>query len=135
MNLQGKRIFYVEDDVKNRSLVQIILEQAGAIIGFECWGKDQTLPRLRAFAPVDLILLDLMLPKGVTGYDVFDSIRADEAFAAVPIAAISASDPSIEIPKLRARGFSGFLSKPIDLHTFPIQIGTLINREQIWQNY
>jgi CheY-like chemotaxis protein len=135
MKLEGKRIFYVEDDVKNRSLVQIILEQAGATIGFERWGKDQTLPRLRAFAPVDLILLDLMLPRGVTGYDVFDAIRAEPEFAHVPIVAISASDPSIEIPRTRARGFAGFISKPIDLQSFPTQISTLINGQQIWETY
>jgi CheY-like chemotaxis protein len=132
MLLADKRIFYVEDDVKNRAIAHMILEREGAKVGFERWGREDTLKRLREFAPVDLILLDLMFPRDVSGYDVFDMIRSQPEFAHIPIVAVSASDPSIEIPKTKAKGFAGFISKPVSLHTFPAQILAFLNGEEAW---
>ena len=129
--LQGKRIFCIEDDPRNRAIAQMILEQAGATVGFERWGRDETLTKLKAFAPVDIILLDLMFPGGISGYAIFDSIRSDAQFADVPIVAVSASDPAIEIPKARRKGFSGFISKPIDLRLFPQQVQAFIAGESL----
>jgi len=130
--LKGKRIFYVEDDLSNRAIVQMIIEQEGAKLGFERWGRTDALIRLKAFMPVDVILMDLMLPSGISGYDVFDAIRADSHFAHVPIVAVSASDPTIELPKVRSKGFAGFISKPINLVHFPKQLLSVINGQLVW---
>jgi len=81
---------------------------------------------------VDLIVLDLMLAEGVTGFDLFDQIRGIEKYAAVPIIAVSAMDPSIAIPKLRKQGFSGFIAKPIDNVQFPRQLACIIAGETVW---
>lgn len=131
MLLKGKRIFYVEDDVRNRAIVQLVLEQHGATMDFERWGKD-TIERLRAFAPIDIILLDLMFPDRVTGYDVYQAIRREPEFDHIPIVAVSAADPAIEMSKTRAMGFDGFISKPIHLVVFPKQILSVLQGQHIW---
>lgn len=132
MLLKDKRIFYIEDDLKNRSIVQAILEQAGARFSFERWGKDETLQRLHDFSPVDIILLDLMFPDHVSGYDIYARIRADSQFAAVPILIVSAADPAIEMPKARKLGLSGFIAKPIDFRLFPQQIADCLAGQAVW---
>ncbi|MCB9438549.1 MAG: response regulator [Anaerolineales bacterium] len=132
ISLKGKRIFYIEDNLQNRALVQLMLERYGATISFERWGGDDLLPRLEAFLPIDLILLDLMFPNHVSGYDIFDRIRERPAFAEIPIVAISAADPAVEMSKARAKGFSGFIGKPINLLQFPQQIAQLLEGEQVW---
>jgi CheY-like chemotaxis protein len=131
LKLQDKRIFIIEDNLSNRAIMQILLEQNGAKTSFERWGTE-TLPRLKAFAPVDIILLDLMFPRGVTGYDLFEQIRKDNQFIAVPIVAVSASEPSEAIPKTKEKGFSGFISKPVDYDRFPEQIIAILNKEPVW---
>lgn len=131
MILLGKRIFIIEDNVANRAIAQLLLEQHGAKTAIERWGMD-AVPRLREFMPVDAILLDLMFPNNITGYDVFDSIRAHEEFNAIPIVAVSASDPNSAIPLTKARGFTGFISKPINLAIFPEQIARIIEHEPVW---
>lgn len=131
-SLRGKRVFYVEDDLKNLTLTQAILEVAGATFTSERWLKNTTLAKLRAAQPLDIILLDLMYPNGVTGYQIFELIRADAAFNHVPIVAVSASDPAVEIPRLRQVGFNGFIAKPITLHTFPKQVAAAIAGEAVW---
>jgi len=131
MILQHKRIFIVEDNVANRAIQQLILEQHGAKTAIERWGVE-TVERLMAFRPVDVILLDLMFPNGITGYDIFDDIREHSEFAHIPIVAISASDPNDSIPKTKAHGFAGFIAKPINVVLFPQQILQVINKEPVW---
>jgi CheY-like chemotaxis protein len=129
--LKNKRIFMVEDKVENRSIMQLLLEQQGAKVAFERWGRD-TVERLQAFAPVDLILLDLMLPNNVTGYDIFDRIKAVPEFSDIPIVAVSAMDAAVAIPRVREKGFAGFIAKPIEFDGFAYQIAQAINRKPIW---
>jgi CheY-like chemotaxis protein len=132
MLLKGKRIFLTEDNLTNRSVIQLLLERDGAIFAFERWGTETT-ERLQKFAPVDIILLDLMLPNNITGLDLFDQIRAMPGFEHVPIAAVSAKDPSIAIPEVQAKGFDGFIAKPINRLRFAHQIASIIAGEKIWQ--
>lgn len=133
MILKGKRIFYIEDNLQNRSIVQLLLEQHGATISFERWGEMREVSkRLDALMPVDLILLDLMFPRGVSGYDIFDALRQEEKYRAIPIVAISAADPAVEMAKARAKGFAGYISKPINLMQFPQQVAQLIAGERVW---
>lgn len=132
MLLQNKRIFIVEDNLANRAIEQILLEQEGARTAFERWGTH-TIEKLRQFAPVDIILLDLMFPNDVTGYDIFDEIRKYEEFRHIPIVAVSASDPASAIPKTRAYGFDGYISKPVIFDLFPRQIADLMVGQPVWQ--
>lgn len=131
MLLKDKRIFITEDNVFNRSIMELLLEKEGATIAFERWGTD-TLERLQKFKPVDIIILDLMFPRGITGFDVYDNIRAYPEFANVPIIAVSAKDPEIALPECKAKGFAGFISKPVNHMIFAQQIAALIEGEAIW---
>lgn len=129
--LDEKRIFMVEDNLENRIIIQLALVRTSAILEFDRWGRD-TLRKLAWFSPVDLILLDLMLPHGESGFEIFTQIRQKPEFATVPIAAVSAADPSLAIRKCRDMGFSGFIAKPIDDELFAPQLEKLIKGEAVW---
>ncbi len=131
MLLNNKMIFIVEDNIQNRVIFQVGLVVHGAKIEFERWGKD-TLERLEAVREVDLIILDLMLPGGASGYTIFEEIRALPKYQNIPIIAVSAADPTIALPKTRSMGFSGFIAKPIDDMLFPRQIADVIAGKAIW---
>ena len=115
----------------NKAVMQLLLEWQGAKVVSDRWGTG-AMQRLQAFSPVDIILLDLMLPNSLTGYEVFDQIRQVPEFDSVPIVAVSAADASAAIPKARAQGFNGYIAKPIDYDLFPRQVEKLINREPVW---
>jgi len=129
--LQGKRIFYVEDDLRNRAIIQMIVEQQGAKLSFERWGKE-ALTKMRAALPLDLILLDLMLPNNISGYDIYAQLRQDSLFDGIPVAIVSASDASLEMAKARQLGLNGYIAKPVDMDLFPRQLASLIAGEQVW---
>jgi two-component system, sensor histidine kinase and response regulator len=130
MKLIGKRIFIVEDNTMNRITYQMILKLSGAVLEFDRWGRD-TLYRLKGFEP-DLIIMDLMITKGRSGFDIFDDIRKHPEYDAVPIVAISASEPAVSLPLCRDKGFDGFIVKPVDDELLPDQLARLIEGEQIW---
>ena len=131
MSLKGKRVFVIEDDLRNKAIAQMLLERSGAIVGFERWGTN-TIEKLQSFNPIDIILLDLMFPRGVTGYDIFEEIRAHSEFDAIPIVAVSASDTSVAIPKTQEMGFAGFIAKPIDFYRFTAQIEQILENQEVW---
>ncbi len=130
--LQSKRIFIIEDNLANRTIEQMILERNGAKTAIERYGGSETIKNLKAFAPIDIIIMDLMLPEGVSGFDVADNIRKLPEFERVPIVAVSATDPAESMPKVVAKGFAGFISKPIDFDLFPKQIARILDGEKIW---
>ncbi len=133
MILQNKRIYLLEDDPVNFSIIRTILRSQGAVPILDHWG-DTSLKRIINHPfPIDLFILDLMLPGKVTGYDVFDAIQTHEKFKEVPAVIVSAADSDIEIPKAKQRKMAGFIKKPIDRHEFPQQILSIINGETIWQ--
>ena len=132
MLLYGKHIFIVEDNVQNRVVFQMLLRKQGADVDFERWGQD-TVFRLQNSTQVDMILLDLMLAEGVSGFDLYTDIRTQlPQFAAVPIVAVSAMEPALAIPKAQALGFSGFIGKPINGLIFAEQLANILNGESIW---
>ncbi|MEO0561956.1 MAG: response regulator [Chloroflexota bacterium] len=131
MNLKNTRIFLVEDNIGNQAITKTLLESHGAIIGIHRTGQN-VISHLKSFAPVDLIILDLMLPNGVTGYDIFSDIRSEHEYDDIPIIAMSVIDRSRVVPQAKRRGFSAFISKPIRYHEFPDQIARILDGESIW---
>src|SRR5688572_17780569 len=110
MLLKNKRIFVLEDDVVNMTIIVYILKAAGATVFRDHWGLG-TVSIIQKAMPIDLILLDLNFPRGISGFDIFDHLRADEQLADIPIVAVSASG---EINKARDKGFNGYIGKPIN---------------------
>lgn len=129
--LKDKHVFVIEDNLENRIIMRIVLNRSGAQIDFDRWGREVP-DHLGGMNVIDVILLDLMFPNGITGYTIFDKIRQIPRLANVPIVAVSAADPFTAIPRCRAQGFAGFIAKPIDDELFPTQIADIIAGRNIW---
>ncbi|TMH26983.1 MAG: response regulator, partial [Betaproteobacteria bacterium] len=65
----------------------------------------------------DLVLMDIQLPD-INGIEAFERIRADTDTAAVPVVAFTASVTPTDRNRITQAGFSGFVSKPIQLKEF-----------------
>jgi CheY-like chemotaxis protein len=131
MLLEGKNILIVEDNPLNRVVYQITLGLQGAVLEFDRSGRE-AIYRIKRSEKLDLIILDLMLYGGISGFDILQEIRQFPEYNAIPIIAISASEPAVAIPKARALGFSGYIGKPIDESIFPEQIVRVMAGEAIW---
>lgn len=131
MLLEGKRIAVVEDDVTNMAVIVTLLKRHGALVIQDPWNSD-TVRRLREALPIDVILLDLMLRHGVSGFDIFDKIKAEPELSHIPVVIVSASDPAVEMNKARAKGVMGYIEKPISYVSFPYQITTILEGTPVW---
>jgi CheY-like chemotaxis protein len=105
----------------------------GALLDFDRWGRE-ALSRLKRSPKWDLVILDLMLGGGVSGFDLFQQMRALPDHAHIPIIAVSASEAAVALPRARAMGFSGYISKPIQEEIFAGQIARIIAGEAIWHD-
>lgn len=129
--LEGRKIFILEDDVNNLAVITSMLRRYGATIYFDSWGVE-TAQTIKAFMPIDVILLDIHLPNNVTGYDVFDHIKKIPELADIPIVAVTASDPDREMKKAKEKGFNGYISKPIRTKSFIRSLLAILNGDEVW---
>jgi CheY-like chemotaxis protein len=130
-NLKGKRIVVIEDDIMNLAVFATSLRQSGATVIQDAWNTG-AMDFLIQNLPVDLIVLDIMLRKGISGYDVYNQIKSHPKTSLLPVVGVSSLDPETEIPRAKEKGFDGFISKPIDALNFPEQIAKVIDGEKVW---
>ena len=107
-----KRILIAEDRDSSRELIRTVLESAGYEV-IEGVDGEQAL-EIAMHNPVDLIILDLQMPK-VDGFGVVRSLREHERFAGTPILALTASAMQGDRERALAAGFSSYIAKPVDL--------------------
>jgi len=129
--LQGKRIFVVEDDIMSLTITTHLLSISGAVVYKNNWGVD-TIEHVRQALPIDLVLLDLMFPRGISGYDIFDHLKSTPELSGIPVVAVTACDPVIEMNRARDKGFAGYIEKPIDRTRFVRQISMVIDGTPVW---
>jgi CheY-like chemotaxis protein len=130
MLLSDKRIFIVEDNPGNLAVETLYLERHGAQVKFVRWGKD-AIEKLTKALPIDIILMDLMLPGDISGFDVFLKLKEIPELASIPVVAVSASDPDVAMPKAAQMGFSGFISKPVSPRIAQ-QVATVLGGKKVW---
>lgn len=129
--LAGKRLLIIEDNPINMAVFVAILKKSGAFVFQDIWNINAA-ENLAKYLPLDGILLDLMLRRHLSGYDVFDEIKINPKLAQIPVIAVSAADPYTEIPRAKEKGFTGFIGKPIRPPLFPDQIASCLNGEGVW---
>lgn len=128
--LNNTLIYIVEDDAGNLAIASHYLRQAGARIRFDRWGVDTPDNILKAM-PVSVILMDLMFPQHISGFDVFQQIQQVAELRAVPVVAVSAMDPDIATPRAMQLGFAGFIAKPIAA-SIVRHVADVIHGKKVW---
>lgn len=84
-----------------------------------------------ASKPVDLVLLDLMMP-GIDGYEVLRQLRGNDATKNLPVVILSALNSSDDVTKGFQLGANDFITKPIIMERLLTCVATQVN--QIWEN-
>lgn len=71
----------------------------------------------------DLLILDIMMP-GLSGFEIYDRLRAEPRTAALPVLFISAAVDHFAEDLLR-RGITDVIAKPFDLNEFLARVHAL----------
>lgn len=113
-----KRILYIEDNQFNRILVRRVLEAEGMIV-IEAENASEGI-NMAALTIPDLILMDLSMPE-VDGLSATRRIREVSYLKDIPIIALTAHVMQGDRDKALAI-CDGYISKPIDVDSFPTEI-------------
>lgn len=104
-----KRILIVDDRAEIRQLVHFVLHNYYELI--EAPDADHALELMRQ-APVDLVILDVMMPGGRDGFAVLDEIRANPDWRQTRVIMLTARDQAEDEAAALSRGADAYLAKP-----------------------
>jgi signal transduction histidine kinase/DNA-binding response OmpR family regulator len=103
-------ILVVEDNPDNLRTMRALLQ--GTYTLLEATDGWAAVEQARRYAP-DLILMDIALPV-IDGFAVLAAIREDVALRNTAVVAVTASAMKGDREDILARGFDGYISKPVD---------------------
>ena len=120
-------ILIVDDEPKNRSLLEVLLKPEGYLTVTANSGEEAL--AIVAEKPPDLILLDVMMP-GLDGHDVAAKLKGNPATRNLPIIMLSAlGDRGSKLAGLNA-GAEDFLTKPIDRVELWVRVRNLLRLKE-----
>lgn len=119
------RVLCVEDEPDIQAVAKIALELVGGFTVKICSSGEEALREAEAFAP-DMILLDVMMP-GMDGPATLKMLRQRPAFAAMPIAFMTAKVQPVEVSHFKSLGALDVIAKPFD----PMALGAQVRA--IWE--
>ena len=111
----ARKVLVVEDNELNLRLFSDLLRAHDCTVEGVRDGRE-ALDAARAFGP-DLIVMDIQMPH-VTGLELIEAIRADEALKTIPVMAVTAYAGKADEDRARAAGADAYVSKPISLMRF-----------------
>ncbi|GEN26855.1 hypothetical protein HVA01_05010 [Halovibrio variabilis] len=121
------RVLVVDDEPNIVLSIEFLMEQAG----FEVVTADdgeQALAMVNDSQP-DLLLLDISLP-GISGFDVLERLRGEEATAHLPIIMLTAHGRDVEREKGLALGADDYITKPFSTQALVEKVQALLSEEQ-----
>jgi CheY-like chemotaxis protein len=124
------RILVVEDSPDNMKLCRALLTLKGhEVIGLS--SGEGLLEAIRTSAP-DLVLMDIQLPDK-DGFALLQEIR-DSRFRQLRVVALTAHAMSGDRERALEAGFNGYITKPLDIRNFPLQVQRALDGELVTDN-
>jgi len=117
--MSGELVLIVEDNDKNMRLARDVLQHAG-FRTVEAETAADGIALAQEHRPA-VILLDIGLPD-LDGVAALGRLRAQPATASIPVVALTAFAMPQDRERLLAAGFDDYLSKPIDVSSFPDRV-------------
>jgi two-component system cell cycle response regulator DivK len=118
-------ILNVEDNPDNRLLIRRILEAEGFRV-LEAENANIAMEVIENELP-DLILMDINMPD-IDGYTLTRRLKTNPNLIHVPIIALTANVMKGDRERTLAAGCDGYIQKPIDVDTLPVQINQFMKR-------
>jgi DNA-binding response OmpR family regulator len=103
------KILIADDEPNIVVSLEFLMKREGHDVSIARDGR-QALDLIRSLRP-DLVLLDVMMPF-MSGFEVLQAVRGDDAIAATPILLLSAKGRDTDIAKGLALGADAYLTKP-----------------------
>lgn len=121
--MSNPRVLVVDDNAINMELVRYVLEHDGFVVE-SAPDAQEALRCIRSFQP-ELVLMDIQMP-GMDGLELTRVLKEDPLLRQIVVVAFTAYAMQGDEAKMRAAGCDGYLTKPIDVHTFAASVRSLL---------
>ena len=118
-----KRVLIIEDQAEIRELIRLTLEMDDRIEIHEAANGVVGLEAAFRLAPT-LVLLDVMMPGGLDGFQVCERLRADARTRRAKVVMLSARTAAPDLQQARQAGVDEYLTKPFS----PRQLLSVVDR-------
>lgn len=105
-----KKILVVDDQLTVRRLLEIALQSSTVQI-FLADNGEAALQAARLNVP-DLVIMDVMMPGGMDGFDTLRALRSQPETARCPIIMLTAKDQAPERLRAEQAGADDYIAKP-----------------------
>ncbi len=120
------KVLVVDDEPNIVLSLEFLMEQAGfEVVTAE--DGEQALARVSDSQP-DLLLLDISLP-GISGFDVLERLRSEEATSGLAIIMLTAHGRDVEREKGMALGADDYITKPFSTQALVEKVKKLLMKE------
>lgn len=129
MDFQKFLVCVIEDNKPVNKLLSTVLTKAG----FNCvafYNGFESFEWLKS-NQASLILIDILLPD-IHGTQLLEKIREIPNYKSTPIIAVTGLSGNLTKENLLSAGFDYFISKPINIKTFPSEIENIIKNKKGW---
>lgn len=121
---QPWRVLVVDDDPAICMLIKTILKNGPFAVTI-CNDAESALVYLKEPEAYDVIISDFMLP-GISGIQLIEQIRSNEATAQTPIVMISGHNNYAMQDRAKKAGANAFLRKPFTLSQLRLTLSSLL---------
>jgi DNA-binding response OmpR family regulator len=120
-------ILVIDDEEANRALLTRRLARQGhQVLTAE---TGETGIAVAASQPVDVILLDVMMP-GLSGYEVLARLKQEPGLREIPVLMITAVDGSASVTRCITLGADDYLAKPFDPIVLAARVGACVAKKR-----
>lgn len=123
------KILIIEDQAEIRHLIRVTLSCCPYEL-HEAGDGMSGLAHIRALKP-DLVLLDVMMPGGLSGFQVCELVKRDPTLHRVRVMMMTALDEISDIERARDAGADAYWVKPFSPAELLDQINTLLPRVSV----
>jgi adenylate cyclase len=122
-------LLVVDDNEDNRYTLTSRLTREGYVkVETATDGREALL--LLQSKPVDLVLLDIMLPE-MNGYEVLEQMKASDQLRHIPVIMVSAVDEIDSVIRCIELGADDYLSKPFNPTLLRARVGASLERKRL----
>ncbi len=120
-------VLVVDDEPNILLSLEFLMQQAGFSVATAA-DAEQALEQINQQCP-DLLLLDISLP-GMSGFDLLERLRADDATQTLPVIMLTAHGREVEKEKGLALGANDYVTKPFSTRELVNRVQALLAEQQ-----
>ena len=126
------RVLVVDDTPLNVKLLTVKLEYEDYVVSTAADGFE-ALAKIEAEKP-DIVLLDVLMPPGIDGFETCRRIRADPATAHIPVVMVTALQDVDELVRGFEAGADDFLTIPVNSVVLMARIRSQLRQKRYYES-